>query len=289
MTGKHTSCVLHSFDRPSSFCYLSQLSSCEKRRSAPALSAVSGGLENAETGVVPQDHLMAELKRVGTQQEALKKAVAEGIASAHDSGQSLFVPPLKNFADPSQPEKAADNQPATPEAPGIQARWTGSAPSTQASDAAAQKKVADGGSRAASLAEPISRAQIHQTPAAPLQHGKAAEVPAAPALGPVFEVPLAPPSKVPAAIVQQGQASESCALPMDQEGALEKPDQSAEAIAELKDNPAVKDRRGDLSKMQVALGGRDNTGAAAFEPSQYTFGHVPSQPGKLAHCVHHKV
>ena len=253
------------------------------------MSPVSGALDNAETGVVPQDHLMAELKRVGTQQEALKKAVAEAIATAHDSGQSLFVAPLKNFADPSQPAKAADDQPATPEAPGIQARWTGSAPSPQASDAAAQKKMADGGSRAASLAEPISRAQIHQTSAAPLQHGQAAEVTAVPALGPIFEVPLAPPSKVPAAIVQQGQAPEICALPMDQEETKEKPDQSAEAIAELKDNPAVKDRRGDLSKMQVALGGHDNTGAAAFEPSQYTFGHVPSEPGTHALCVQHKV
>ncbi|KAA6417542.1 MAG: hypothetical protein FRX49_12475 [Trebouxia sp. A1-2] len=223
---------------------------------------------------------MAELKRVGTQQEALKKAVAEAIASAHDSGQTLFVAPLKNFADPSQPAKAADQQPATPEVTGIQARWTGSAPSPQASDAAAQKKMADGDSRAASLAEPISRAQVHQASAAPPQHGLAAEVTAVPAPGPVFEVPLAPPSKVPAAIVQQGQASEFCALPMDQEETEEKPDQSAEAIAELKDNPAVKDRRGDLSKMQVALGGHDNTGAAAFTPSQYTFGHVPSEPDK---------
>ncbi|KAL0033536.1 hypothetical protein WJX79_002484 [Trebouxia sp. C0005] len=140
--------------------------------------------------------------------------------------------------------------------------------------------MADGDSRAASLAEPISRAQVHQASAAPPQHGLAAEVTAVPAPGPVFEVPLAPPSKVPAAIVQQGQASEFCALPMDQEETEEKPDQSAEAIAELKDNPAVKDRRGDLSKMQVALGGHDNTGAAAFTPSQYTFGHVPSEPDK---------
>ncbi len=252
------------------------------------MSALSGALENAETGVVAQDHLMAELKRVGTQQEVLKKAVAEAIAFAHDNGQTLSVAPLKNFADPSQPAKAADDQPATPEAPGIQARWIGSAPSPQTSDAAAQKKMADAGSRAASLAEPISRAQIHQTSAATPQHGQAAEVTAVPAPGPVFEVPLAPPSKVPAT-VQQGQAPDFCALPMDQEEGLEKPDQSAEAIAELKNNAAVKDRRGDLSKMQIALGGHDNTGAAAVESSQYTFGHVPSQPGKPTLRVQLKV
>ena len=271
------------------FCHLCSYHPVDTRRSAPALSAVSGVLQNAETGVVPQDHLMAELKRVGTQQEVLKKAVAEAIASAHDSGQSLSVAPLKNFADPGQAAKTADNQAATPEAPGIQARWTGSAPSPQASNAAAQKEMADGASRAASLAGPISLAQIHQTSAAPLQYGQAAEVTAVPTQGPVFEVPLVPSSKVPAAIVQQGQAPEFCALPMDQEETKEKPDQSAEAIAELKDNAAVKDRRGDLSKMQVALGGHDNTGAAAFEPSQYTFGHVPSQPGKPTLCVQHKV
>lgn len=232
------------------------------------MSALSGALENAESGVVAQDHLMAELKRVGTQQEVLKKAVAEAIASAHDNGQSLFVAPLKNFADPSQPAKAADDQPATPEAPGIQARWIGSAPSPQTSDAAAQ---------------------IHQTSAAPPQHGQAAEVTAVPAPGPVFEVPLAPPSKAPAAPVQQGQAPEFCALPMDQEEGLEKPEQSAEAIAELKNDAAVKDRRGDLLKMQVALGGHDNAGAAAFESSQYTFGYVPSQPGKPTLCAQLKV
>ncbi len=229
---------------------------------------------------------MAELKRVGTQQEVLKKAVAEAIAFAHDNGQTLSVAPLKNFADPSQPAKAADDQ---PEAPGIQARWIGSAPSPQASDAAAQKRMADAGSRAASLAEPISRAQLQQTSAAPPQHDQAAEATAVPAPGPVFEVPLAPPSKVPAATVQQGQAPEFCALPMDQEEGLEKPEQSAEAIAELKNNAAVKDRRGDLSKMQIALGGHDNTGAAAFESSQYTFGHVPSQPGNPTFCVQHKL
>ncbi len=231
---------------------------------------------------------MAELKRVGTQQEVLKKAVAEAIAFAHDNGQTLSVAPLKNFADPSQPAKAADDQPATPEAPGIQARWIGSAPSPQASDAAAQKRMADAGSRAASLAEPISCAQLQQTSAAPPQHDQAAEATAVPAPGPVFEVPLAPPSKVPAATVQQGQAPEFCALPMDQEEGLEKPEQSAEAIAELKNNAAVKDRRGDLSKMQIALGGHDDTGAAAFESSQYTFGHVPSQPGNPTFCVQHK-
>ncbi|KAL0047228.1 hypothetical protein WJX82_010183 [Trebouxia sp. C0006] len=137
--------------------------------------------------------------------------------------------------------------------------WIGSAPSPQTSDAAAQ---------------------IHQTSAAPPQHGQAAEVTAVPAPGPVFEVPLAPPSKAPAAPVQQGQAPEFCALPMDQEEGLEKPEQSAEAIAELKNDAAVKDRRGDLLKMQVALGGHDNAGAAAFESSQYTFGYVPSQPDK---------
>ena len=55
---------------------------------------------------------------------------------------------------------------------------------------------------------------------------------------------------------------------------------SAAAVSDLIDNPAVKERREDLTRMQVALGGSDAAGAAAFDPHAYKFGHLPSTIGK---------
>ena len=201
---------------------------------------------------------MAELKRVGTQQEALRKAVADAITTAHGSGQSFSVPHLKNFTDPMQPIKAAANEPEKTQEPGISASWVGGNPtSQQASDAAMhkaadlaamQKKKAESEARAESLPGSIPREEISQAPAAP---------------------------------VQQDQPYEARALPVDLEDTFVKPGQDAAAIAELRDNSAVKDRRKDLSKMQVALGGHDDTGAAAFQSSEYTFGYLPSSGGRL--------
>ena len=203
----------------------------------------------AETARVAQDHFMAEIKRVGTQQEALKKAVAEAIATARDSGESFSVGPLKNFDDPTKPTKAAS---PVEEGPGIQAAWVEAAStSRQASlDAATQQ--------AKTVAEAVARAESLPKPAAQNQFTPVEQEPA------------------------------------QQEASFTKPNQSAAAIAEMQDNPAVKERRGDLSKMQIALGGSDNTGAAAFDPSQYTFGQLPSSGGKqqtshicLAACPYH--
>ena len=216
---------------------------------------------------------MAELKRVGTQQEALRKAVADAITTAHGNGQSFSVPHLKNFADPMQPIKAAAaNEPEKAQEPGISARWTGGNPtSQQASDAAMhkaadlaamQKKKAESEARAESLPGSISREQVSQAPAAPVHQSQTSTTKAAP--------------------VQEDQPYEARALPVDLEDTFVKPGQDAAAIAELLDNSGVKDRRKDLSKMQVALGGHDDTGAAAFQSSEYTFGYLPSNGGKLA-------
>ncbi len=195
---------------------------------------------------------MAELKRVGTQQEVLRKAVAEAIAGAHENGESFSVGPLKNFVEPGKPAKTAASE---AEAPGIQAGWVGgTSTSEQASTDAAmpkadiaamrKKKDAEAEARAESLLEGFSREQLST-------------------LRPATD-----------------------AEPVEHQRPYTNPNQSAAAIAELTDDPGVKERRGDLSKMQVALGGHDDTGAAAFNPNAYTFGQLPSSGGESRNLIY---
>ena len=44
-----------------------------------------------------QQQLLSELKRVGTQQEQLKKAVSEAAAEATAQGETVHISPLKSF------------------------------------------------------------------------------------------------------------------------------------------------------------------------------------------------
>ena len=206
-----------------------------------------------ESTTVAQDRLMAELKRVGTQQEALRKAVAEAISDAHANGKSFSVSPLKGFIEPGRQDKAAQ-QDAAPATPGIQAKWTNS-PSTsrqgsgaaalnQPDNAAVQAAKADPmDSRAESLPEPYQRDQFASSTLHTPQH----DLPPVPA--------------------------KHKALP-------------PEALVEA----GVNDSRSALARMQVALGGHDDSGAAAFRPGQYTFDKLPSQAGVLSileHIVSH--
>ncbi len=52
---------------------------------------------HADTGQAQQQQLLSELKRVGTQQEQLKKAVSEAAAAATARGETFEISPLKNF------------------------------------------------------------------------------------------------------------------------------------------------------------------------------------------------
>lgn len=60
-------------------------------RACPAVSSA------AIQGQQQQQLLLSELKRVGTQQEQLKKAVSEAIAFADAQGESLEIAHLKSF------------------------------------------------------------------------------------------------------------------------------------------------------------------------------------------------
>ena len=52
---------------------------------------------HADTGQAQQQLLLSELKRVGTQQEQLKKAVSEAAAAATARGETFEISPLKSF------------------------------------------------------------------------------------------------------------------------------------------------------------------------------------------------
>ncbi len=52
---------------------------------------------HANTGQAQQQLLLSELKRVGTQQEQLKKAVSEAAAAATARGETFEISPLKSF------------------------------------------------------------------------------------------------------------------------------------------------------------------------------------------------
>lgn len=54
-------------------------------------------LMHADTGQAQQQLLLSELKRVGTQQEQLKKAVSEAAAAATVRGITFEISPLKSF------------------------------------------------------------------------------------------------------------------------------------------------------------------------------------------------
>ena len=188
---------------------------------------------------------MAELKRVGTQQEVLKKAVAEAEAEAHADGHSFSVNRVSGFVESGKHDKGA-GQVAAPEGPGIQAKWTDSpSPSRQASqdpalsptDSAAVQMAqgAELDDRAESLHERYRTNQINLSP-----------------------VEASVPQTAPPATEPQKQS----ALP-----------------PELIAASGVPESRSALARMQVALGGHDDSGKAAFDPAQYTFDKVPSQKG----------
>ena len=60
-----------------------------------------------------QQSLLSELKRVGTQQEQLKKAVSEAIAFSDAKGETLEIAHLRSFPKPMNAEsKQAETRPA---------------------------------------------------------------------------------------------------------------------------------------------------------------------------------
>lgn len=200
---------------------------------------------------------MAELKRVNTQQEDLKKAVAEAMADAHTRGQSFSVSPLKGCTGPNKEDKGVGTE-AAPGTPGIQANWSDSPSSSRQgsqdvgssqSDSAALQvaKSAEMDSRAESLTKKYRRDEISADP----EHFDASHPAPLPEVAPLPQVAPLPP--VP---------KKRSTLP-------------PEVIAES----GVDESRSALARMQVALGGHDDSGQAAFDPSQYFFDKVPSRGG----------
>lgn len=190
---------------------------------------------------------MAELKRVGTQQEVLKKAVAEAVAEAHAEGQSFSVSPLPGFLGPGPGKRDKGmGQIAAPDGPGIQAKWTDSpSPSRQGSQDAAMSQTDSAAVQMAKGAEMDNRAEsLHEI------HG-------ADQISPPHETVTAP-QAAPATT----EAAKRSTLP-----------------PELITQAGVADSRSALARMQVALGGHDDSGKAAFDPAQYTFEKLPSQNG----------
>lgn len=194
---------------------------------------------------------MAELKRVGTQQETLKKAVTEAVAEAHAAGHSFSVRPPLGLVESSKRDKSA-GQIAAPECPGIQAKWTDSpSPSRQASQDAAMSQTDSAAVQLAKGAEMDDRAEKLQ------ERYRVDQIKL-----PSVEAPqAAPPTTEP-----------------KHRSAL-----SPELIAES----GVADSRSALARMQVALGGHDDSGKAAFDPAQYTFDKLPSQKGKNTATVNY--
>ena len=215
---------------------------------------------------VAQDQVMAELHRVGTQQESLKKAVAEAMSNAKERGGSMSIAPTKsNLMQLPQQEKAATEADLKPL--GIGAGWTKESTASQEAPDSARLKAkhaavqqvqdSDAEARAESLPKQVSRKEI--SPVQPVSESKAAD--------PVTQAAEQSP-------VQQGTAPDAT-------------EQVASAPEPLVNNPDVQARRLDLSKMQVALGHEDTSGAtaAAFVPSKYTLGFLPSQGGMWGLCV----
>lgn len=78
------------------------MSSCMRgeRADLPSLQVCPSNLYVcclADQGQAQQDLLLSELKRVGTQQEQLKKAVSEAAVEAATRGETLEISPLKSF------------------------------------------------------------------------------------------------------------------------------------------------------------------------------------------------
>lgn len=186
---------------------------------------------------------MAELKRVGTQQEVLKKAVAEAEAEAHADGLSFSVSALPGFVDPGRHDKGA-GQVAAPEGPGIQAKWTDSpSPSRQGSQDPTKSQTDS------AAVQMTQRAEVVDTPGSQQERYSADQTDS-----PTVEATqAAPPTMEP------------------QKKSAMSPDLIVEA--------GVLESRSALARMQVALGGHDDSGKAAFDPAQYTFDKVPSQTG----------
>ena len=185
---------------------------------------------------------MAELKRVGTQQEVLKKAVDEAVAETDADGQIFSVSALPGFVE-SGNDKGAMKL-AAPEGPGIQAKWTDSpSPSRQGSQDPAMSQTDSAAVQMAKGAEMDDRAEsLHER-----YHANQINLPTGEA--PQVAPPTAEPKK-------------RTTLP-----------------PELMAESGVLESRSALAKMQVALGGHDDSGKAAFDPAQYTFDKVPSQIG----------
>lgn len=196
----------------------------------------------AESSTVAQDHLMAELKRVGTQQEVLRKAVAEAAAEAHAEGQSFSVSPLPGFVEPGKRDKGG-GQIAAPDGPGIQAKWTDSpSPSRQGSQDAAVSQTDSAAVQMAEAAEMNNRAESLQDCVDQISD--------------------------PSGTVEAPQAAPPTAEP-----------KRSTLAPELITQAGVAASRSALARMQVALGGHDDSGKAAFDPAQYTFDKLPSQHG----------
>lgn len=189
---------------------------------------------------------MAELKRVGTQQEVLKKAVDEAVAEADADGQSFSVSPLPGFVESGKHDKGAMNV-AAPEGPSIQAKWTDSpSPSRQGSQDPAIPQTGSAAVQMAKGAEMDNRAEMDDRAESLHERYRANQIS-------FPNVEVAPPTAEP---------QKRTTLP-------------PELIAES----GVAESRSALAKMQVALGGHDDSGKAAFDPAQYTFDKVPSQIG----------
>lgn len=196
----------------------------------------------AGSTTIAQDLLIAELKRVGTQQEVLKKAVAEATAEAQAEDQSFSISPLPGF-EPGKRDKGA-GQIAAPDGPGIQAKWADSpSPSRQGSQDAAVSQTDSAAVQMAEAAEMNNRAES--------LHDRVDQI--------------SPPSQtvtVPQAAPPSTEANKRSTLP-----------------PELITQAGVADSRSALARMQIALGGHDDSGKAAFDPAQYTFDKLPSQNG----------
>ena len=180
---------------------------------------------------------------MGTQQEVLKKAVAEAEAEAHAEGLSFSVSALPGFVDPGRHDKGA-GQVAAPEGPSIQAKWTDSpSPSRQGSQ----------------------NPSMSQTDSAALQMNKGAEVDNRAE----SQQERSPAHQINSPTVEATQAAPP----------TEEPQKKSAVSPDLIVESGVLESRSALARMQVALGGHDDSGKAAFDPAQYTFDKVPSQTG----------
>lgn len=226
-----------------------------------AISMTAAALPT-DTDAATDERFRASLKRVNTQQESLKKSVAEALTNAKDKGDSFNIATAKSsLLQQSQQDKAAAEA-EEQRSPGIGARYTKPSSieeqpesSTPNVGSAAVQQVQDQGAenRAESLPEQTSRDQVAPQESGPMQ--SVAE-------GPAIDLRT----------VQQDETPE---LPSKSAG-----------DADLINNPDVQARRLDLSKMQVALGHVDTSApGAAFDSRTYHLGYLPSSGGGSFHAA----